>query len=56
MLVRPVATAPRRFSVGDIVEAQITLECVPVKDKRFKMVAHLRALALIDGSHTEVRP
>jgi hypothetical protein len=45
---------PVRFRIGDIVEVQATVSAIPVKGNKFKTVAQLRSLALIDGSFTEV--
>ncbi|KZP16751.1 hypothetical protein FIBSPDRAFT_748313 [Athelia psychrophila] len=47
--------SPMHFRVGDIVEAQITLACVPIKKDKFKTVLHLRSIAMMDSSHTQVR-
>ncbi|KIM79455.1 hypothetical protein PILCRDRAFT_10290 [Piloderma croceum F 1598] len=44
---------PVRFRVGDIVEVQATITAIPVKGNKFKTIAQLRSLALIDGSFTE---
>jgi len=45
---------PVRFRIGDIVEVQATIATIPVKGNKFKTIAQLRSLALIDGSFTEV--
>ncbi len=45
---------PVRFRIGDIVEVQATIVAIPVKGNKFKTIAQLRSLALIDGSFTEV--
>jgi hypothetical protein len=45
---------PVRFRIGDIVEVQATVAAIPVKGNKFKTIAQLRSLALIDGSFTEV--
>ena len=49
------ATTPTLFHVGDIVEIQTTIIAVPVKDKHFKMILRLGALAHIDSTFTQVR-
>jgi hypothetical protein len=43
-----------RFRVGNIVEVQITIAAVPVKNNKHKMIIQLRSLALLDGSFTDV--
>ena len=45
---------PIRFRVGDIVEAQITIAAVPIRNNKFKMISQLRCLALLDGTFTDV--
>jgi len=45
---------PARFRVGDIVEVQITIAAVPIKNNKFKMISQLRCLALLDGTFTDV--
>jgi len=42
------------FRVGDIVEVQITVAAVPVKNNKHKMIIQLRSLALLDGSFADV--
>jgi hypothetical protein len=46
---------PTQFRIGDIVEVQATIVTVPVRSNRFKMILQLRALALLDGTFTDVR-
>ncbi len=45
---------PVRFRVGDIVEVQATVVAIPIKGNKFKTIAQLHSLALIDGLFTEV--
>ena len=45
---------PARFRVGDIVEAQITIAAVPMRNDKFKMICQLRSLALLDGAFADV--
>ena len=45
---------PTQFRVGDIVEAQITVASVPIRNNKFKMISQLRCLALLDGTFTDV--
>lgn len=45
---------PTQFRVGDIVEVQITVVAVPIRNGKYKMIAQLRSLALLDGSFTDV--
>jgi hypothetical protein len=45
---------PTQFRIGDIVEVQATIVAVPVRNNRFKMILQLRALALLDGTFTDV--
>jgi hypothetical protein len=42
------------FRSGDIVEAQFTFTAVPTKGGKFKLMMVLRALAMLDYSHTMV--
>ena len=44
-----------RFRIGNIVKAQITVMGVLIKKGCTKMVLHLRSLALLTGSFTELR-
>jgi hypothetical protein len=46
--------SPVRFRVGDIVEVQMTVIAVPVKQEHFKMIIQLRSIALMMGVFTEV--
>ena len=39
---------PNAFHVGDVVEAQISFEVIPLKGKCQKMIVILRALTLLD--------
>ena len=45
---------PAQFRVGDIVEAQITIAAVPMRNNKFKMICRLRSLALLNGAFTDV--
>ena len=45
---------PAQFRIGDIVEVQITIATVPVQNNKYKMIAQLRCLALLDGTFTDV--
>ena len=45
---------PTQFRVGDIVEVQITIAVVPIRNNKFKMICQLRSLALLDGAFTDV--
>lgn len=45
---------PTRFRVGDIVEVQMTVAAVPVKNNKYKMIIQLRSLALLDGTFADV--
>ena len=45
---------PTQFRIGDIVEVQATIVTVPVRNNRFKMILQLWALALLDGTFTDV--
>ena len=45
---------PAQFRVGDIVEAQITIAAVPMRNNKFKMICQLRSLALLDSTFTDV--
>jgi hypothetical protein len=45
---------PVQFRVGDIVEVQITIAAVPMRNNKFKMICQLRSLALLDGAFTDV--
>lgn len=47
-------TSPAVFRNGDIVEVQITLTSIAIKQDRFKTLMQLRSIALIDDSHTIV--
>ena len=47
-------TEPAQFQVGDIVEVQMTVIAVPIKEGHFKMIHQLRSLALIDSSFSQV--
>ncbi|KAL0566697.1 hypothetical protein V5O48_015311 [Marasmius crinis-equi] len=47
---------PKKFKVGDIVEAQFSLSCVSLGHRhgnKWRMVGILRCLTLLDGSFTE---
>ena len=43
-----------QFRVGDIVEAQITIAAVPMRNNKLKMICQLRSLALLDSTFTDV--
>ena len=43
-----------RFCEGDIVEAQITIQLVPLKGGTHKMAAVLRGLTLLDATYSQV--
>lgn len=48
--------APNSFHVGDVVEAQISFELIPLRGQRQKMIIILRALTLLDKEALEVSP
>lgn len=52
--IRFIEVDPGRFRVGDIVEIQITIIAVPIRNNKFKMITQLRSLALLDGTFTDV--
>ena len=56
MLPRYTPASPDIFSVGDIVELQVSFRAVPVfgRPRQFRMGIILRSLALIDDSFTKV--
>lgn len=43
-----------KFRAGDIVEAQISFVCVPLKNAKYKMLVVLRALTILDTSPLRV--
>ena len=45
---------PIKFRSGDIVEAQVSFVCVPLKDAKYKMLVVLRALTIQDTSPLRV--
>ena len=45
---------PAQFRQGDIVEAETTLTLVPVKDGKYKLIAVLRSITLLDSTHSQV--
>jgi hypothetical protein len=45
---------PACFRVGDIVEVQMTIAAVPIRNKKYKMILQLRSIALVDSSFTDV--
>jgi hypothetical protein len=52
--------SPKQISVGDIVEAQLTIMAIPTvmppgaSDQHFKLALVLRSLALIDNTFSRV--
>ncbi|KAF8884361.1 hypothetical protein BD779DRAFT_1472127 [Infundibulicybe gibba] len=44
---------PQNFRLGDMVEAQMSLVVVPLRKQKFKMMAVLRAIALLDSSFSQ---
>lgn len=46
---------PNTLNKGDIVEAQISLQAVPIKNNMFKPIVVLRAITLLDDCPTKVR-
>lgn len=46
---------PKRFQVGDIVEAEVSFMLVPTKGKLYQFVSVLRSIALFDNKLTRVR-
>ena len=47
---------PAKFSIGDIVEVQMTFEATRMKkEEQFRMYLVLRSLALIDNSFSKVQ-
>ena len=46
---------PSKISKGDIVEAQVSLMVIPVKNKKYKPLLILRAITLIDSQPTKVK-
>jgi hypothetical protein len=49
-----VPASPTCFRIGDIVEVQMTVSAVSVKNNKFKMILNLRSLALVNSEFTEV--
>jgi hypothetical protein len=45
---------PTKFRVGDIVEVQMTVVAVPIRNNRFKVINQLRSVALLTGKFTNV--
>jgi len=45
---------PAKLKKGNIVEAQISLLVVPIKNKKFKPLIVLRAITLLDDQLTRV--
>ena len=45
----------QNFHIGDIIEAQISFIAVPLKDNKYKMIAVLQSIVLLDASLTQVR-
>ncbi|RDB23244.1 hypothetical protein Hypma_009685 [Hypsizygus marmoreus] len=46
------SSVPSAFKVGDIVEIQMSLIGVPIKDGSVKMIPKLRALTMLSSQHT----
>lgn len=51
---RYIATSPANFKKGDIVELQLTVTAVRVKNDQVRMLIKLRALTLLNSEFTEV--
>jgi hypothetical protein len=45
---------PAQFRQGDIIEVEISLALVPVKEKKYKLVAVLRSLTSLDETYSQV--
>ncbi|KAF8882598.1 hypothetical protein BD779DRAFT_1444737, partial [Infundibulicybe gibba] len=45
---------PQIFRVGDIVEVQVSFIVVPLKKEKYKMAITLQAVAMLDGSFSQV--
>jgi hypothetical protein len=45
---------PTQFRIGDIIEAQITIAAIPIRNDRFKVITRLASIALLDGTFTDV--
>jgi hypothetical protein len=43
------------FRIGDIVQVQVSFVAIPVRGNKYKMLAVLRSMALLDGSLSKVR-
>ncbi len=46
---------PSVFSLGDIVEIQITFRAIPLKKNKVLVHCTLQALTLLDNNHSSVR-
>jgi len=51
---RYATTNPATFRVGDIVEAQLSFNVIPLRGEKHKMLMTLRALTLLDHTHSTV--
>ncbi|RDB30758.1 hypothetical protein Hypma_005840 [Hypsizygus marmoreus] len=49
-----VSVGPQTFRVGDLVEVQLSFVVVPLKGDKYKMLAVLRSIALLDGQFRQV--
>jgi hypothetical protein len=54
LLYRNADMDPAGFRNGDIVEVQFTFAVVPVKGDKYRMLMVLRALTMLDCTHTMV--
>jgi hypothetical protein len=45
---------PGKLNKGDIVEAQVSFQVVPIKNNMFKLLVVLRAITLLDNRPTKV--
>ncbi|KAL0960054.1 hypothetical protein HGRIS_011702 [Hohenbuehelia grisea] len=43
-------TSPARFQIGDVVDVQLTINMIPIRQDESKMFIILRGLALLDGT------
>jgi hypothetical protein len=53
-LYRYIDADPTGFRAGDIVEVQFTFIVIPIKREKHRMMMVLRALTLLDSTHTTV--
>jgi hypothetical protein len=54
-LIRFVNIPPAKIQVGDIVELQVLMTGVPMRNGDYKLSTILRGVTLMDGSHTQVQ-